>query len=73
MSDCRVSKWFGVEWHDPQGRTVYVSEDDMPCTLTVVFTDGNTRELHMALCGREIAYIDVDGVTYLPAGDAYGS
>lgn len=68
MSDCWVRKpvWEGVEWRSPDGRRIYLSEDEVPCTVSVVFKDGTQRDLHIALAGREVSLVTVDGVPYTP-------
>lgn len=68
MSDCWVRKpvWAGVEWKSPDGRRIYLSEDEVPCTVSVVFKDGTQRDLHIALAGREVSLVTVDGVPYTP-------
>lgn len=47
---------------------VFVNPSDNPCHLQVVWTDYHERakELWLNRCGREIAYIDIDGVRYMP-------
>lgn len=69
MSDCTVRrKWGATEWHAPDGRTIFLSGDDMPCTVSVVFTDGSQRDIHIALAGRDVDHVEVDGVVYEPRG-----
>lgn len=64
MSDCAV--WGNTEWHAPNGRVIYVSEDDMPCEIGIVYEDGSTRWLHVATRGRAIDHIEVDGKRWVP-------
>lgn len=73
MSDCANGgngRWANVEWHAPEGRTVYVREGDRPCMVAVHFADPDElpREFPMALAGREVAYVTVDGVPYTSDG-----
>lgn len=67
MSDCTVKrKWGATEWHAPDGRTIFLSADEMPCTVSVVFTDGSQRDIHIALAGRQVEHVEVDGIRYKP-------
>ena len=62
-----MGMWSNVEWHDPIGRTVYISEDATPCSVTIHFDTGMPRELHFDRLGRNVIRVDVDGKRFVPA------
>jgi hypothetical protein len=59
-------RWDNVEFHTPDGRTVWARESDEPCSVSIKFTDGTERWMPIALGGREISHFEVDGKRYEP-------
>lgn len=65
-----TKKWGNTTWKQlPNGQTVNVIDHDEVAVISVHFTDKRelTRDFPIALNGRVIDFVEVDGVRYVRA------
>lgn len=70
MSDCALPKgrWSGVEWRQPEHLEINDPKPALP--IRVEFDRGRAWEHPLALNGRKVEGVFVDGVEHFPRRDA---